>query len=90
MTGLPTFRTDRLTLRQRTLAELPVCLMMDRDPEVTRFIPGPWSDLERHEAFVRERIETDFGAGLGYWSVFSKAPPDDFLGRGLNRRSLPS
>ena len=53
---------------------------MDRDPEVTRFIPGPWADPVRHEAFVRKRIETDFGEGLGYWSVFSRSRPDHFLG----------
>jgi len=53
---------------------------MDRDPEVTKFIPGPWSDPDRHEAFVRERIEADFGEGLGYWSVFENEHPDRFIG----------
>jgi len=53
---------------------------MDRDPEVTKFIPGPWADPERHEAFVRERIEADFGPGLGYWSVFEREHSDRFLG----------
>lgn len=80
MTTLPTFDTARLTVTPRTLADLTACLAMDRDPEVTKFITGPWSDPDRHEAFVRERIETDFGEGLGYWSVFSRKPPDHFLG----------
>ena len=80
MTTLPTFDTARLTVTPRTLADLTACLAMDRDPEVTKFITGPWSDPDRHEAFVRERIETDFGEGLGYWSVFSRKRLDHFLG----------
>lgn len=77
---LPTFRTDRLTLRSRTLEDLSACLMMDRDPDVTKYIPGPWGDPVRHEAFVRDRIDRDYGAGLGYWSVFPHQAPDRFLG----------
>ncbi|MBP2460505.1 MULTISPECIES: GNAT family N-acetyltransferase [unclassified Rhizobium] len=80
MSKLPTFTTARLLLKPRNLADLPACLAMDRDPEVTKFIPGPWSDLERHNAFVRERIVTDFGNGLGYWSVFQHDHPELFLG----------
>nr|WP_314433969.1 GNAT family N-acetyltransferase [uncultured Brevundimonas sp.] len=80
MAHLPTFETARLILKPRTLEDLPACLSMDRDAEVTKFIPGPWSDPGRHEAFVRERIATDFGEGLGYWSVFLRDSPDHFLG----------
>lgn len=53
---------------------------MDRDPDVTRFIPGPWNDLEKHERFLRDRIENSFGNGLGYWSIFPRERPDQFLG----------
>lgn len=80
MPTLPTFHTARLTVRQRTLEDLPACLAMDRDPDVTKFIPGPWRNPVRHEAFVRERIGVDFGAGFGYWSVFAHEHPDRFLG----------
>lgn len=80
MINLPTFQTTRLLVRPRTLFDLPACLAMDRDPEVTKFIPGPWADPERHEAFVRERMTADFGPGLGYWSVFEREQPDRFLG----------
>lgn len=80
MTTLPSFNTARLTVKPRTLSDLPACLAMDRDPEVTKFVTGPWSEPDRHEAFVRERIETDFGEGLGYWSVFLNERPDHFLG----------
>lgn len=77
---LPHFETERLLLRPRTMADFDACLAMDRDPEVTRFIPGPWSDPEKHEAFLKWRIETDFGKGLGYWSIFPKATPEQFVG----------
>jgi RimJ/RimL family protein N-acetyltransferase len=56
------------------------CLAMDRDPEVTRFVPGPWHDPARHERFLRERLTGSYGTGLGYWSLFAKADPCRFLG----------
>ncbi|MCC5978398.1 MAG: GNAT family N-acetyltransferase [Salinarimonas sp.] len=77
---LPTFQTKHLIVKPRTLLDLQACLAMDRDPEVTRYIPGPWADPDRHEAFVRARIKTDFGPGLGYWSVVPRERPDCFLG----------
>lgn len=62
------------------MADFDACLAMDCDPEVTKFIPGPWDDPSRHEAFLKDRIETSFGEGLGYWSIFPKAQPDQFAG----------
>lgn len=53
---------------------------MDRDPEVTKYIPGPWNDPVRHKEFLRQRIEQSLGAGLGYWSIFPKTQPSQFLG----------
>lgn len=78
--SLPIFETERLLLRQRTIGDLDACLAMDRDPEVTKFIPGPWNDSVAHEQFVRARIETDFGKGLGYWSIFPREGPGEFVG----------
>lgn len=75
-----TFETERLLLRPRTLDDLEACLAMDRDPEVTKFVPGPWNDPEKHRAFVLERITADYREGFGYWSVFERTSPDDFLG----------
>ena len=43
---LPRFETERLWLRPRTMADFAACLDMDRDPEVTKFVPGPWTDPE--------------------------------------------
>ncbi|NTI73838.1 GNAT family N-acetyltransferase [Rhizobium rhizogenes] len=77
---LPTFETGRLILRPRTMADIEECMAMDRDPEVTKFIPGPWNDPEAHRLFLANRIQADFGEGLGYWSVFAKDNPEQFLG----------
>ena len=77
---LPTFETERLSIRPRTMADFDACLAMDRDPDVTKHIAGPWSDSARHTHFLRDRIQRNFGDGLGYWSIFDKAQPDQFLG----------
>lgn len=77
---LPSFETARLRLRPRVLADLDACLAMDRDPEVTRHIAGPWHDPDEHRRFVTHRITRDYPSGLGYWSIFEKAAPDAFVG----------
>jgi RimJ/RimL family protein N-acetyltransferase len=77
---LPSFETERLLVRPRTMADFDACLAMDRDPEVTKFIPGPWNDPAAHEAFLRDRIKISLGDGLGYWSIFPKSRPHQFAG----------
>ncbi|RVU39341.1 N-acetyltransferase [Hwanghaeella grinnelliae] len=77
---LPSFETDRLLIRPRTDDDFEACLAMDRDPEVTKFVVGPWGDAALHEKFLRERIDADFGEGLGYWSIFPEQEPNAFLG----------
>ncbi|NTF41302.1 GNAT family N-acetyltransferase [Rhizobium rhizogenes] len=77
---LPTFETDRLVLRPRIMKDIEDCLAMDRDPDVTRFIPGPWNDPEAHRLFLTSRMEAKFSDGLGYWSIFAKDNPTQFLG----------
>ncbi|GGY13945.1 GNAT family N-acetyltransferase [Paludibacterium paludis] len=77
---LPTLETGRLALRQRALADLPECLAMDRDPEVTRYIEGPWTDPVAHEAFVRERIARWPGPDFGYWTVIPRTGLSCVLG----------
>ncbi|AJY11896.1 GNAT family N-acetyltransferase [Burkholderia dolosa] len=78
--ALPVFETARLWLRPRTLADLDACIAMDRDPEVTRHIAGPWGDPVEHRRFVTHRITRDYPPGLGYWSIFEKHAPDTFVG----------
>ena len=63
---LPIFKTDRLILRQRTMADFQACLEMDSDVEVMKFISVPWNGPQAHELFVRDRIESSFGDGMGY------------------------
>ncbi|EJM99478.1 GNAT family N-acetyltransferase [Phyllobacterium sp. YR531] len=77
---LPTFETERLFIRPRTMKDFEDCITMDRDPDVTKFLPGPWNDDDRHRRFLTERMTTDFGDNLGYWSIFEKSNPDRFLG----------
>jgi RimJ/RimL family protein N-acetyltransferase len=78
--ALPTFTTERLILRPRTIDDYDACLAMDRDPAVVRYIPGPWDDATAHAAFLRHRIARPYPDGLGYWCVFPKASLDRFLG----------
>jgi hypothetical protein len=51
---------------------MAACLAMDRDPEVTRFVDGPWSDPAVHRAFVEARTRGPYPAGLGYWAVLRR------------------
>jgi RimJ/RimL family protein N-acetyltransferase len=78
---LPPLTTDRLLLRQRHADDVPAILAMAADPEVMRFVgDGRVPDPTEQEKRVRERAGTDFGMGLGYWSVFPCDRPDDYLG----------
>lgn len=74
---LPTFRTSRLVVRPRTMADLDACMALDRDPEVTRFIPGPWTEPETHRAFIEKRIRHSYPLGMGYWAVLAQ---EEFVG----------
>ncbi len=55
------------------MADLEACLTMDRDPAVSRFIDGPWSDPRQHRAFVEQRIRHAYPDGMGYWSILAGA-----------------
>ena len=77
---LPIFETDQLTIKPRTIEDFEACLLMDRDPEVTKFIVGPWDNAQLHEKFLRKRIDASFGDGLGYWSIVRTKEPGSFLG----------
>jgi len=77
---LPSFETPRLILRPRVMADFAACLAMDRVPGVTQYVQGPWSDPAEHERFLIDRIERDWGPGLGYWSIFARESPDALIG----------
>src|ERR1043166_8854779 len=76
---LPELETERLSLRQWSLADLDAIVTMDRDPEVYRFLEEPGDPDEQRDE-MKERILTDFGPGLGTWSIFPRAGPANFLG----------
>jgi RimJ/RimL family protein N-acetyltransferase len=77
---LPVLDTPRLLLRRRTLEDLDACIAMDRDPEVTRYIAGPWHDPVAHRQFVEYRITRSYQPGLGYWSIREASAPERFVG----------
>jgi RimJ/RimL family protein N-acetyltransferase len=78
---LPPLTTDRLLLRQRRQEDVPAILEMAADPQVMRFVgDGHLPEPVEYESRVRARVDTDFGAGLGYWSVFARDRAGDCLG----------
>lgn len=77
MTG---FETSRFLLRPRSAADYKACLTMDRDPEVIRYVGAPWTNDAEHQAFLRRRIAMVYPAGMGYWSIFPRDDPAEFLG----------
>ncbi len=81
MTDLPVLTTERLTLRPRSRDDVDAVMAMDADPEVVRFIlDGVPPDPVAHRRELTERIDVGHGPLFGYWSVFERAQPDDFLG----------
>ena len=77
---LPNFETDRLLLRPRTMGDYAECLAMDGDPEVMRYVGGLPASMEEHGIILADRIARAYPPGLGYWSVFPRQAPDQFLG----------
>jgi RimJ/RimL family protein N-acetyltransferase len=77
---LPSLDTARLLIRERTLDDLESCLEMDRDPQVTRYVAGPWHDPVAHREFVTHRITRRYPPGLGYWSIRERSAPERFVG----------
>ena len=65
----PRFTTARLLLRPRSLADTEACLAMDREPEVTRLIDGPWDGAAAHRGFIEARTRGPWPPGLGYWTI---------------------
>jgi RimJ/RimL family protein N-acetyltransferase len=76
----PTLTTERLVLRPRSLADTDACLAMDQEPEVTRYVSGPWSDPDAHRAFVEQRTLGPYPDGLGYWTLAPIERPGEFIG----------
>ena len=76
----PLFETERLRLRPRTMADTDACVAMDREPDVTKYVLGPWANPLAHRAFVQARTLGPYARGLGYWAITPREAPDEFLG----------
>jgi RimJ/RimL family protein N-acetyltransferase len=76
---LPTLETERLLLRQWSLADLDAIMTMNADPAVYRYLDEP-EEPAAERALTRERILTRYPQGLGAWSIFARAEPATFLG----------
>ncbi|PTB21933.1 GNAT family N-acetyltransferase [Trinickia symbiotica] len=77
---LPPLDTPRLLIRQRTLEDADACIEMDLDPEVTRYIAGPWNDPIAHRRLIEVRTTRPYPPGLGYWTIREMNSPSRFLG----------
>ena len=76
----PSLTTQSLLLRPRSLDDTDACLRMDHEPEVTRYVSGPWSDPVAHRAFVEQRTLGPYPDGLGYWTLAHGERPAEFVG----------
>lgn len=76
----PIFETNRLLVCPRTLMDTGACMAMDGDPEVTRFVTGPWSNPVAHRAFIEQRTRGPYPPGQGYWTVRHRGDAGSFIG----------
>lgn len=44
---LPNLKTARLMLKPRTMNDFESCLEMDKDPEITEYIPDVWDSPQK-------------------------------------------
>ncbi len=77
--ALSTLETERLLLRQWSLADLDAIVAMNADPAVYRYLDEP-EEPAAERALTRERILADYPPGLGAWSIFAREDPAAFLG----------
>lgn len=78
-TTLPLLETERLILRPRTTNDIDQIALLNADPQVMRHI-APLGSPSMSREGVAARSFSHVAIGLGYWSVFSRAEEDDFLG----------
>jgi len=70
VTGI--FRTDRLVVRPWEAGDLDAAFAMNRDPEVTRYLPDymACATLDDARAWLEARIARhDPASGLGFWAA---------------------
>jgi ribosomal-protein-alanine N-acetyltransferase len=62
-------KTPRLGFRHWSKDDFPLAQALWRDPEVTRFIGGPWSKKKIQER-LSEEIELASKHNVQYWPIF--------------------
>jgi len=77
--ALPELESERLLLRPRRLADLDAIVLMNADPQVMRHI-APLGDPAMGREAVAARSFNHLARGLGYWSVFARKSPTEFIG----------
>jgi RimJ/RimL family protein N-acetyltransferase len=71
-------KTERLGFRHWSAEDLPLACLLWKDPQVSRFLGGPFSD-EQVVARLRKEIQTQADCGTQYWPVFL-LQTGDFVG----------
>lgn len=77
---LPSFETNRLLLRPRSLVDLEHCLVMNSEPDVMRYVGGVSTNMDDYITILVTQISRPYPNGLGYWSVYAKQNLQYFLG----------
>lgn len=81
------FETDRLELRQFSVADAAGFYALNADPEVLRYTGDvPFATVAEAEAFIRDYRHYD-RCGYGRWSVFLKETGEYIGFCGLNHRA---
>jgi len=76
---LPILISPRLELRPRHIDDLEECVAMDSDPQVMKFIRWPTTPQAERQNNLRY-MATDFGPGLGFWTITERADRKRFHG----------
>ncbi len=76
---LPELESERLWLRPRQLSDLDAIADLNADPQVMRHITAVGAAAMGREA-VAARSFSHVAQGLGYWSIFPKEAPAEFIG----------
>lgn len=76
---LPELESERLVLRPRRLDDLDAIVRLNADPQVMRHI-APVGDPAMGRDAVAARSFNHVAYGLGYWSIFTKKAPTEFIG----------
>ena len=81
---IPTFETERLILRQVSLADIPSYEKHFNDYEVVRnlFAVIPWPPQEGNgiREFLHDVIFPQLGKTRWMWGIFEKSNPDELIG----------